>query len=260
MVGEADARSVSAAKSVLGVLLAAVLGALACNGAGPGWRVDGRGADEVTPDGLWPVRYGGFQRVWLEPDERFDGYTSVWIAPPKVSYERMPTARDRAVVRTGVRSDSPNVALSAQQQADFRRYIVESFTSELAKSRHFRLVDHPGEDTLVVAPDIYDLVLLVPLAPLPGGRYMETSATAEMTLVLELRDGATQRPLARVVEWRQAVTPGNTGAYGGHESVPAQNVSALRHTFDDWAWQLRVRLDDTREQAGRVTSAAAPGR
>jgi hypothetical protein len=258
----AKARTLLLRARGLGVLLAAILGALACSGcsgAGPGWRVDRQAAEEVTQDGLWPVRFGGFRRVWLDPDESFTDYTSLWIAPPKVYYERMPTPRDRAIVNTGVRSDSPNVPLSAQQQSDFRRYIVECFARELAKSRHFELVEAPGEGTLVVAPDIHDLVMLVPLAPLPGSRYMGTHATAEMTLVLELRDAATARPVARVAEWRQAVTPGNAGTLAGHDSVPAQNVAALRHTFCDWAWQLRMRLDDTRTRAERVAAAPASG-
>jgi hypothetical protein len=35
-----------------------------------------------------------------------------------------------------------------------------------------------------------------------------------------------------------------------------ENVTALRHTFSEWAWQLRVRLDDTRAQAGGLATAA----
>lgn len=237
------ARSSIAAASVLALVMA-------CTTSGPAW-VAHEGQDvAVSADGLVGVRFSGFARTWLKPNEHFSAYSSLWIASPAVAFKRQPTARDGSVDLTVPRNSDPNFPLDERQLGEFKGYLVDSFRAELDRSREFRVVDAPGPDTLIVVPSVVDLVMLVPLGQLPGGDFVFTTATAQLTLILELRDPSSGAVLARVIERRVASPPGSNGLTTGYASSPLENVSALRKTFRDWARTLRYRLDATRALAG----------
>jgi hypothetical protein len=226
-------------------------------GSGPGWVAEAPNGADPRRDGLVRVPHSGFANAWVKPGETFAAYSTMSVLSPAVRYKRTPTRLDANVSLSGTYPSDPNFPLSDDQMAAFKGYVVDSFAHELRKSDQFRVVEEPEADSLIVAPAIVDLVMLVPLGQLPGGQFVFTTTTARMTLALELRDPGTGEVLARVVERTGASPPGANGLTSAYSSSPVDNVSALKTAFRNWGRTLRQRLDATRARAGSVTTASS---
>lgn len=228
----------NAFEPMLASLLA--LGLVACAGGGRQPEIATGGRAEVTVDGLHRLDYSGFRDAWVKPDADFASYSKILVAPPRVSYRREP--------RQGrYRGPESNFALSAEQMAAFAALLRSTFEEELARSEHYELVGEPGADVLRMEPAVIDLTVKVPTEPRTMGRdFVFTTSTADMTLLMELRDAQSGEILARVADRREARTAGH-GPSDLYWSNSVTDRDAVRRVFRRWARILRQRLDAVHE-------------
>lgn len=190
---------------------------------------------EVTVDGLRRWQGSGFADTWVRPGVDFTLYSKIILGPVFVSYKRPPRASRGAAARG-------NFALSTGQMERFKRYLTEVFTLEFEKSQTFQVVKEPGPDVLEVEPSIIDLVVNTPTKAVGRDRYYTTS-TADMTLLMELRDSESGELLARIADRRTARSPHGSGLNRVYYSNPISNSQAVRSTFKRWATILVGQLD-----------------
>lgn len=203
---------------------------------------------ELTVDGLrrWPG--SGFAEVWVRPGVDLTPYSKILLKPVFVSYKRPPRRMSGSMTRG-------NFALNSRQMEIFKSYLTDIFISEFEKSPIYRVVKEPGLDVLEVDPSIIDLVVNAPAQSAGRDRYYATS-TADMTLLMELRDSETGELLARIADRRLAKSPHSVGLNRVYYSNPVSNSQAVRSTFRRWARILVNELDRLnalqKEQDGRL--------
>jgi hypothetical protein len=225
---------------IMGVtLLGLALSGCARQGLPPVEIDSGPGA-EVTIDGLHRITNSVFRDAWMKPDADFGVYTKVMLDPVGISYRRKPT-------HSHYSRGQSNFALTERQSADFKRYFREAFTKEIDRIDSFELVEAAGPDVLRIEPAIIDLVVKVPTHTRPAMDRVFTTSTADMTLLMELRDSPSGEILARVEERREARNPGR-GSGGGsvadlYDSNAVTDTDAIRRVFRRWAEILAGRLE-----------------
>jgi hypothetical protein len=202
-----------------------------------GCASDGDASTDVTVDGLQRLDRTRFEDAWVKPDAAFATYTKVYLAAPDVSYRRPPRSSGYA---------SPpapsNFALNESQMATFKRYLVEAFEEELSKSERYQVSASPGPDVLLIEPSVIDLVVEVPTARAPGRNNVYSTSTADITLMMELRDSESREILARVADRKQARHAGKSlNELSWSNSV--SDSDAVRRVFSRWARILREQLD-----------------
>lgn len=198
---------------------------------------DSGGGAPATADGLYPVWATRVGAAFVKPGASFAGYDAVVIDPVSVSFRRYPT---RSVAARRVRESF----LSSEEALErLKRIFRESFERELARSRPFAVVSEAGPGALQLSGRIEDLV--ADASPRHAGEFSFVLDSGEMMLILDVRDSQTGQPLARVAD-RRAIRPRSASLVGGFESNPANDWSAVRDVFGDWARALRYRLEDLR--------------
>jgi hypothetical protein len=217
--------------------------ALACASEGFDPVVETGGDAEITADGLHRLRHAGFEDGWLRPDANLAAYDTIVVSPPLVAYDRTPR---RNVTEVGM---TPNFLLSQDQMASLKLQLVEAIGSEFARSAHYAVVETPGPGTLRIDPAIVRLVVRVPTDPAPDRDFVYSTATAILTLVLDVRDAETGEILARFADRREARAPGSNGTTTLTWSNPVNDSAAVRITFRRWARVLREKLDRLQEMA-----------
>jgi len=195
---------------------------------------------EVTADGLHRVKNPQLASAWVKPDADFASYDQIMLDLVAVSYKRKP--KSTRYQRTG-----SNFALTDRQMEDLQRYFREAFTKELSESEHYQLVEAPGPRVLRIETAIIDLVVKVPTEQGAGREHVYTSSTAEMTLLMELRDSLSGEILARVADRKDARRAGHGGSSDLYYSSAPSNTGAVQRVFRGWAQILRGRLDQIHE-------------
>lgn len=210
-----------------------VLGLAACAGSAP--TIDTSAEAEVTYDGLMPVKGGTADKAWARPGVDISQYSKIRLQGVGIEYRpggesgRTYTARTRA----------DHYEVTERQRAEFEKEVWEAFREELARSKHFKLVDENGPDVLLIKGALLDVVSYVPPEPIGRGEIF-LSQIGEATLVLELRDSITQATLARAIDRRAAER-------GGGELMRSNRVTnraEVRRLAKAWARSLRTRLDE----------------
>jgi len=228
------------------IRLSALVGALCASalvscgkGSPPPLEFESGDRAEVTVEGLHRVRGGLVREAWVKPDADFAAYDAVMLDPVEVSYKRKPRSTRQDLTGS-------NFALDDSQMETFRRYFREAFEKELSASEHYELVSEAGPSVLRVAPAILDLVVKVPTES-RGSDRVYTTSTAEMTLLLELRDSLSGEILARVADRREARAAGAGGINDLYYSNSVTDSQAVRRLFARWSNILRTRLDHVHE-------------
>jgi hypothetical protein len=224
-----------------GIAFLAIMAATAVTGWGcgstplPAIEIEEGPTAEITADGLHRARKVGYDNVWLKPDVDFERYVKLMLDPVQVAYKRTPKA---SYARN---MTDRNFALSDRQMANLKRWFREEFEKELGKLDQFTLVDEPGPDVLRIEAALLDLVVNVPTRQRAGREFVFTTSTAQMTLVMELRDSPSSEILARIAERREARNAGS-GINDLYWSTGPTNVGAVKSTFRRWARILTRRL------------------
>jgi hypothetical protein len=215
--------------AVLGTLL--VLGACAT----PNPTVDtGAASEEMTYDGLYPIRNSTADAAWARPDADISRYSKIMLQGVGIEYR--PGGESGRLYHS--RSSADYYEISDQQKDRFKATMREAFLKELQKSAHFKIVNEAGPDVLLIRGGLLDVVSYVP--PEPVGRSdIYLGRVGEATLVLEIRDSVSEAIIARAVDRRAA---DNTGR-PLQKSNRAMNTAEVRRVAATWARMLRERLD-----------------
>jgi hypothetical protein len=202
--------------AVLGTLL--ILGACAT----PNPTVDtGAASEEMTYDGLYPIRNSTADAAWARPDADISRYSKIMLQGVGIEYR--PGGESGRLYHS--RSSADYYEISDQQKDRFKATMREAFLKELQKSAHFKIVNEAGPDVLLIRGGLLDVVSYVP--PEPVGRsdiYLGRVGEAI---------------IARAVDRRAA---DNTGR-PLQKSNRAMNTAEVRRVAATWARMLRERLD-----------------
>ncbi len=194
----------------------------------------GAEAPAVSHDGLELVKSKKVDTLYRRPGATLAPYKQVALLDCEVAF-RKNWQRDQASEGTRITSADMD-RIRKTLAGDFRK----AFTEELGKGG-YTITDQPGEDVLVVRPAIIGLDIAAPDV-LTAGRSRSYATTAgEMTLYVELYDGATGEIIARVVDRRKGRDEGR---------MMWQNAITNRAEADrmlhKWAALARESLDEAK--------------
>jgi hypothetical protein len=159
---------------------------------------------DYSHDGLELREVRGLDEVWVRPGTDFSNYQELLVEPVEVAFDPHWDPR-----RVGSR-----LPLRDKEREEIRTDTAElfdqTFREELAGAERFELVDEPGDNTLIFAPQIIDLVINAPedrTATSPVRTYV--SEFGRVTLIAELKDAETGAILARIAdrEVARAISP-----------------------------------------------------
>ena len=204
-----------------------------CTASAP--TVDTSAADEMTYDGLYPVKGGRADVAWARPDVDLTQYSKIMLQGIGVEYRPGGESGRSYMART---SDS-HYEVTEEQKDRFEATMREAFLEELARSERFTIVTEPGPDVLLIRGGLLDVVSYVPPEPVGARSNVYLSRVGEVTLVLELRDSITEAILARAVDRRAAER-----ISGMSQSNRVQNRAEVRRLAQNWARMLREQLDE----------------
>lgn len=194
----------------------------------------------LSHDGLEAVKSSKVDTLYRRPGATLAGYKQVLLLDCEVAF-RKHWQQDHSAIGervTGADMDRIRKGLAA----DFRKI----FSEELGKGG-YTVTDQPGEDVLVLRPAIVGLDIAAPDVMSAGRSRSFATSAGEMTLFVELFDGATGEIIARVVDRRKARDEGR---------LVWQNAVTNRAEADrmlrKWAVLARESLD--------AAHAAAPAR
>lgn len=220
-------------KKLTGVAIVSILCVAACSSKAP--MVDTAASqEEMTHDGLYPLRNVAVDRAWVRRDIDLSGYTKVIVKPAGIQY-RPVKARPGS---HRIRSSSHEFPISEKNKERLREELTAAFNDELAEGVNFEVVSEPGPDVLIVVGGLIDVVSFVP--PERVGRHeVYLDRVGEASFVVELRDSQSEAVLARVID-RRAAEQINMSI----ESNSVSNWSEVKRLGRYWARRLRLNLDN----------------
>lgn len=192
---------------------------------------------EVTADGLYRVDNSLMALAYVKPDMNLQGYTKFMLDPVSVAYQKDPHGRRRSMG-----GGQENFALSPSQMNNLKTWFQEEVVEALTEDGGYELVDAPAPDVLRIATALLDLVVKVPTQQTAAPTRAVTRSTAEVTLMVELRDSESGEILARVADRRD---PTGSSMNENFSYVSPSYVQAdMRELFKFWAGIMRARLDE----------------
>lgn len=214
-------------------LASAWLALLAAPGAWP--------ADElpaVTPDGLELLEGTRVRAVYAKPGATLEPYTKVALIDCYVAFRKdweRDYNRDASFDRRVDAKDMERIKTALAEE--FRKV----FTDELTRQGH-EVVDHTGEDVLVVRPALINLDVTAPdVMSATRSRSFVTSA-GSMTLYMELYDSVTSDLIAKVIDPEAS----DRGGFA-MEANRVTNRSEADRILRKWASLLSSHLGTVRE-------------
>ena len=188
----------------------------------------------TTYDGLHRVHQYKFDEAWAKPGLDLTLYRNILLEPIEVSYREVkPKTTLRA--RAGTQGDFP---VSEDAKAKLQDIVHDAFEEQLSESERYGVTNRPGRDVLLIRASLLDVVSHVPPEPI-GRSDIYLRSIGEATLVLELRDGASNEILARAID-RQAADRADLFI----ELSTVTAWSEVRVVAKGWARLLRQRLDE----------------
>ncbi len=201
----------------------------------------------VSFDGLEQVKGTGFADVYKKPGINLAEYKTFSVAPCEVSF-RKNWMRDQNTNRMDLsnRVTEKDVNRIKSSLSDL---CTAAFKRELQKAPPYKLVDQfpEGEQVLVLAPSIINLDINAPDIMTPGISRSYTTSSGEMTLYMELKDGATGDTLMRIVDRRK--DPDDMQLEWTNSVSNRQDAQLI---LNRWASYLRQGLDKV--EAGPAAS------
>ncbi len=177
--------------------LIALMGSLLL--AQPGFSADKY--PDVTADGLVRTASKNLDAVYWAPEANLTGYSKIMIAECEVSFRKnwqRDQNRDRRLIERVSTKDMDRI------RQDMSERFQEIFSSVLAEQGAFEIVESPGEDVLLLSPEIVDLDLFAPDVNAPTRTRFFTTSAGRMTLKMDLKDSGTQAIIGRVIDRRRA--------------------------------------------------------
>lgn len=201
---------------------------------------------EVTTEGLHLVKHTKLAAVYLKPGADFSGYSEFRVLDCYVAFRKnWRRGQNRSNLRKVSNSDVARIKNEVAQR--FKKVLIK----ELEGSGMTLATERAG-DVLVLRPAIINLDVAVPDTRSAVRERTYAMDTGQMTLFLEIYDGATSDLLARVIDPERAQNFGTVV----WQSPGANKVAAYR-ILKKWSDRLGAYLAEARS-AG-VKSAHNPG-
>lgn len=193
----------------------------------------GATSDQMTHDGLYPLKNTVVDLAWARRDVDLTGYNKVLLQSAGIQYRPVKSSPS---IRMGI-STGTEFPLDEKQKARVREEVQKAFLDEIRRGENYTIVREPGPDVLIVRGALLDVVSFVP--PERVGRsdvYLDR--VGEATLVLELIDSQSEAVLVRVVDRRAAEQHGPAV-----KATSVSNAAEVRRMVRIWARRLRENLD-----------------
>ena len=220
------------------ILSAAVgLGLFWLWGEGSGQAPLASGAEaDVTAEGLHRVDPSIMQAAWVKPGFDLAAYTRILLMPTAVQFREVVERPNNA--RTRISTEEFSV--SEERRQWMRNRWSEAVIAQFARQRSFELYEGPGSDVLIVQGFLVDVVSRIPPESV-GSAYTLVTDPWSVSVVLELRDGASAELLARTIDRRNARGLVDEGAVW-HQT---------EDLIERWAAVLSERLEQLSSLGGR---------
>lgn len=218
--------------------------------AAPGGPASGA---ETSFDGLQRVENERFAEVYRRPGSSLAAYEQFSLQPCEVAF-RKNWLRDQNRQRLDLgsrvsREDVERIKRRAGAACD--RHFREALQRDPAYALSDQ--DRGGAEVLVLRPSIINLDIHAPDVARSTMTREYTTSAGEMTLLLELVDGATGEVLVRVVDRKRGVEHAQLRWSSG-----VTNKAEFDRILRRWAGLLRDSLDRVRAaEAGETVSSAA---
>ena len=109
---------------------------------------------EMTFDGMVPEKKGLLKLSWVDPDIDFTVYTKV--IPGEAYFEFRAVKKSSGLaVRS---SNKREFWISDKDKQKLIDTVSDIFEEEIAKSKHFTVVEEPGPDTLIIRGGLLDII------------------------------------------------------------------------------------------------------
>ena len=200
---------------------------------------------QTTPEGMELLKQTRSRVAWAMPGATLDQYSRVALLDCYVAFAKDWEKEYNREVSLGRRIQPDDMEkIKARLAEEFKKV----FTEELTKAGH-EMVDHTGDDVLVVRPAIINLDVTAPDVGSAGWSRVVVRSAGQMTLYMELFDSTTGAIIARVID-AQASERGL-----GMEANRVTNKAEADRILRKWAQELAEHLGAVREE----TTAADEG-
>lgn len=197
------------------------------------------GSTAAQADGLAPVLDTKIKEFYRRPGTDFSNFSRIGIESCEVTF-RKNWQRNQNTNRTGI-SDRVTEKDVNRIKGRLSDSCNDRFRESFEQSTVYTLADNysSGESVLILRPSIINLDVNAPDLHSAGLTQFFTKSAGEMTLSLDIVDGATGEVLARAVDHRR-----------DHENIYFQPTSSVTNQaeFDrslrHWAKLLRTSLDE----------------
>ena len=191
---------------------------------------------EVTEDGLHRVNPAIMEAAWVVEDFDLSGYSRILVMPTAVQFREVRRgsndARSRAL--------ADEFALSEDRQEWLAKLWEDAVNEQFSRDRVSASYTGDVSEVLVVQGFLVDFVSRMPPNS-PGSVYTYVNDPWSATIVVELRDAASARLLARTVDRRNA--------------RGLLEIGAVWHQTEDliqrWADVMADRVDQLSDFGGR---------
>lgn len=196
--------------------------------------VAGEPLPQVSKDGLELRRQTKQRVVYVKPGATVPQDGSVAILDPYIEFSKTWVSNYNSTTRGQTRRITDQDLERAK--ADLSTRFKEIFREELTQGG-YHVGDGADPGVLVLKPALVNIQVNAPDLMSPGRTTTYVQSAGQMTLYLELWDGATSAILARVVDAQSDST-----VYA-QRTNSVTNKAAADGIIRDWARELRAKLD-----------------
>ncbi len=190
-------------------------------------------AAAISFDDLKAVENPRVAAAWVDPEADWSVFKRIALLEPYVAF-RANWRRDTNRSRTTNVSTRDMERIKSDVGVLFQRVFVERL-----EAAGYEVVDHGGEDVLLLRPAIIDLDVTAPDVRSAGRTRNFTTNSGAATLYMELFDSYTGDILGRAVDRREVRSAGSFLSW----SNSVTNNADARRMFGRWADKLIEFLD-----------------
>lgn len=212
------------------------------------WSAVASGKDDIpetSHDGLKLITQTKSRVVYAQPGASLDQYTKIALIDCYVAFEKnweRDYNRDVSSIDRRVHADDME-RIKAALADEFKAVFIE----ELETDGGYEIVDHTGDEVLIIRPALVNLQVTAPDVNSAGATRSYVTSAGSMTLVMELFDSVSGDIIARVMD-AQASDRRGIGMQANRITNKAEADRILRK----WADALRSHLGDV--QTATATS------
>ena len=197
---------------------------------------------ELSFDGLTRVDNTIMDVVWARTDIDIRSFRKVMFENIGVEFRAIEggpySGRGGTASMSSMRRNQTEFRLDDETKELIIKEISGAFASVVTTSDVYEVVDVPGDDVLLIRVALLDVVSRVPPESI-GRSEVYLDSIGDATLVLELRDSASNAILLRAVDRRAA------GSQSGYMTVSNRvtNAAEVRRLGQRWARTVKDGLD-----------------